>query len=180
VADWTLVRLFPPLRAAWELAGVQAVVPITGANAKRVLFGALNPRTGHRLVVRRPRAAGADVRAFLGEVRRRYRRWDTIWLLVDRASGHTAAPTRALAAALDIRLLWLPKQTPELNAMDQLWRELKRLVAANRQAATIEALAAAAETWVLGLTPHEARRKAGVLSDHFWLKPLLQDFRLPT
>ncbi len=64
--------------------------------------------------------------------------------------------------------------------MDQLWRELKRLVAANRQAATIEVLAAAAETWVLGLTPHEARRKAGVLSNHFWLKPLLQDFRLPT
>ena len=35
-----------------------------------------------------------------------------------------------LAAALDIRFLWLPKQAPELNAMDQLWRELKRLIAA--------------------------------------------------
>ncbi|WP_404294826.1 hypothetical protein ACD578_26385 (plasmid) [Microvirga sp. RSM25] len=36
--DWTLLRLFPPLRATWALKGRQAVVPITGRNAKRVLF----------------------------------------------------------------------------------------------------------------------------------------------
>ena len=54
----------------------------------------------------------------------------------DRASAHTAARTQMLAAALGIRFLWLPKQAPELNAMDQLWRELKRLIAANRQAAS--------------------------------------------
>jgi hypothetical protein len=35
--DWTLLRLFPPLRATWALKGRQAVVPITGRNAKRVL-----------------------------------------------------------------------------------------------------------------------------------------------
>ena len=44
--DWTLLRLFPPLRAAWALQGTQATVPITGANAKRVLFGTINLRTG--------------------------------------------------------------------------------------------------------------------------------------
>ncbi len=42
--------------------------------------------------------------------------------------------TLALAAQLRIRFLWLPKQAPELSPMDQLWRELKRLMAANRQA----------------------------------------------
>jgi hypothetical protein len=36
--DWTLLRLFPPLRATWARKGTQATVPITGANAKRVLF----------------------------------------------------------------------------------------------------------------------------------------------
>src|SRR4051812_20906567 len=29
--DWTLLRLFPPLRAAWARKGTQATVPITGA-----------------------------------------------------------------------------------------------------------------------------------------------------
>jgi hypothetical protein len=56
--------------------------------------------------------------------------------------------------------------------MDQLWRELKRVVAANRQHRTVDALAAAAALWVLLLTPTEACRKAGLLSEHFWLRDL--------
>ena len=178
--DWTLLRLFPPLRAAWALQGTQATVPITGANAKRVLFGAIDLRTAHRIVLIRQSAGGADARAFLREVRRRYRAAGTIWLLADRASAHTDHRTQALAAALGIRLLWLPKQAPELNAMDQLWRELKRLVAANRQARSVDALASEAAAWVLGLTPQQARRKAGMTSKHFWLKKLVQDFCPPT
>ena len=40
--DWTLLRLFPPLRAMWAAIGTQAKVAITGQNARRVLFGAIN------------------------------------------------------------------------------------------------------------------------------------------
>src|ERR1700680_2678982 len=36
------------------------------------------------------------------------------------------------AGHLCIRFLWLPKQAPKLSPMDQLWRELKRLIAASR------------------------------------------------
>src|SRR5215217_602366 len=178
--DWTLLRLFPPLRATWARKGTQATVPITGANAKRVLFGAIDLRTAHRVVLIRPRAGAADAQAFLHEIRRRYRSAGTIWLLADRASAHTAARTQMLAAALDIRFLWLPKQAPELNAMDQLWRELKRLIAANRQAASADALASNAAGWVLGLTPQQARRKAGMASKHYWLRNLVNDFWPPT
>jgi transposase len=116
----------------------------------------------------------------LRELRRRYRTAGTIWLLLDRASAHTAARTQMLAAALGIRFLWLPKQAPELNAMDQLWRELKRLIAANRQATSVNALASDAADWVLELTPHQARRKAGMTSAHFWLRNLVQDLWPPT
>jgi hypothetical protein len=178
--DWTLLRLFPPLRAAWAVKGTQATVPITGANAKRVLFGAINLRTAHRVVLIRPRAGAADAQAFLRELRRRYRTASTIWLLADRASAHTAVRTQMLAIALGIRFLWLPKQAPELNAMDQLWRELKRLIAANRQAVSVNALASDAADWVLRLTPQQARRKAGMASKHYWLRNLVNDFWPPT
>ncbi len=170
--DWTLLRLFPPLRGAWAPVGVAGEVVITGENAKAVLFGVIQLRTGHRVVMARARAGGADARAFLVEVRRRYRRTHTIWLLADRASAHTDRQTQALADRLRIRFVWLPKQAPELNAMDQLWRELKRVIAANRQAPTIAALASSAMLWVLMLSPAEARRKAGLLSPHFWLRDL--------
>jgi len=152
--------------------GTSGVVPITGENAKRVLFGAINIRTAHRIVLERKQAGGADARAFFLELRRCYRRPRTIWLVLDRASAHTAAASQALAAQLHIKLVWLPKQAPELSPMDQLWRELKRVVAANRQAPTVDALAASAMLWVLMLTPTQARRKAGMLSPHFWLRDL--------
>ena len=103
-----------------------------------------------------------------------------IWLLADRASAHTAVRTQMLAIALGIRFLWLPKQAPELNAMDQLWRELKRLIAANRQATSVNALASDAADWVLRLTPQQARRKAGMASKHYWLRNLVNDFWPPT
>jgi transposase InsO family protein len=179
-ADATRLRLFPPLRAAWARVGEQAVVPVTGRNARCVLFGALKVRTAHRIIMRWPSETSPGARAFLTEIRRRYRGAPTIWLLLDRGPAHTAAPTRRLAAELGIEFVWLPRQWPELNAMDQLWRELKRLVAANRQAASIEDLAEQAEDWVLGLRPPEALRKAGVLSPRFWLKSLLQSFCPPT
>src|SRR5262249_61049414 len=92
------------------------------------------------------------------------------WRLWDKAPGHEAGRSKALAARLGIVLVWLPKQCSELNAVDPLWKELKRLIAANRQFRTIDEEADHAERWFLGLTPREALRKAGVLSENFWLK----------
>lgn len=178
--DWTLLRLFPPLRAMWAAIGTQAKVAITGQNARRVLFGTINVRTARR-TVHVGRSAGAhEVRAFLLALRKAYRRAGTIWLLADRASGHTAAATLALAKELRIEFVWLPRQWPELNAMDQLWKELKRDVAANRQAASIDDLADRASQWVLNLTPAQARRKSGMASSKVWLRSLSQNFWLPT
>jgi DDE superfamily endonuclease len=178
--DATRLRLFPPLRSVWAQAGKQALVPVTGRKAKRVLFGAINVRTGHRIVVPRQGEGASDVQALFKAVRRCYRHATTIWLLLDEASAHTAIGTQQLAAQLSMQLVWLPKQWPELNAMDQLWRELKRLIAANRQAASIDELTEQAAQWVLGLSKQEALRKTGILSPNFWLRNLLQQFCRPT
>ena len=170
--DATILRLFPPLRCAWALRGHQAEVRITGRNAKRVLFGAINPRTGHRLISRRPSMRQEDFQAFLRHLRSRYR-GRPLWLIVDRAPCHEALKSQALAGRLGIGLMWLPTQCPELNPVDHLWRELKRLIAANRQFRTIDEEAGYAERWFLGLTAREALRKAGVLAEGFWLNALL-------
>jgi transposase len=178
--DWTLLRLFPPLRAMWAAIGTQAKVAITGQNARRVLFGTINVQTARQTVYIGHSVGMHEVQAFLLTLRKAYRRAGTIWLLADRASGHTAQATLALAKELRIEFVWLPKQWPELNAMDQLWKELKHNVAANRQAASIDDLADRARQWVLDLTPAQARRKSGMASSKFWLRSPSQDFWLPT
>jgi transposase len=178
--DWTLLRLFPPLRAMWAAIGTQAMVAITGQNARRVLFGTINVQTARRTVYIGRSVGTHDVQAFLLALRKAYRRAGTIWLLADRASGHTAAATLVLAKDLRIAFVWLPRQWPELNAMDQLWKELKRDVAANRQAASIDDLAERASQWGLNLTPAQARRKSGMASSRFWLRSLSQHIWQPT
>jgi transposase len=168
-----VLRLFPVLRRAWALRGEQAHVAITGGNAKRVLFGAINLRTGHRLLWRRPTMEQAHFQAFLRLVRAAYP-GRPIAVLLDEAPSHRAAKSQDLAAALGIELLWLPKQCAELNVMDQLWRELKGHISANYQYPTIEEHAATAEQWIRSLTPTEALRKAGIRSKNFWLKSFLK------
>jgi len=114
------------------MRGEQAVVPITGQNAKRVLFGVINPRTGRRVLMRAHGMRQEAFQAFLRLLRRRYS-GRPIWLVMDEASCHTAKASRQLAAQLGITSIWLPKQCSELNSMDHLWRELKGKIAANRQ-----------------------------------------------
>jgi transposase len=151
--DATILRLFPPLRCAWAFRGQQADVRITGRNANRVLFGAINPRTGHRLIIRCPSMRQEDFRAFLRHLRSRYQD-RPLWLILDRAPCHEAHKSQALAGPPGIALMWLPTPCPELNPVDHLWRERKRLIAPNRQFRTIDEEADYAQRWFLGLT-HE-------------------------
>ena len=67
---------------------------ITGRNAKRVLFGAIDLRSARRVVLIRNHAGEADAQAFLRALRRWYRGPGWLWLLTDRASAHTAAQTK--------------------------------------------------------------------------------------
>ena len=169
--DETTLRWFPPLRGMWARRGEQAEVRITGQNAKRVLFGTINPRTGHRITLRRPRMRQADFQEFLRLLRRRYG-GRPLYLLLDKAPCHDTKGSRALAARLGIELVWLPKQCSELNAMDHLWKPVKGRISANWQWSTVDEHADHAERWVLGLSDREALRKAGILSEDFWLRHL--------
>jgi transposase len=169
--DETILRLFPPLRAAWAAEGEQASVMISGRNAKRVLFGAINILSGHRIVLVKNTSSIDNFIEFLELLRRGYRS-GRIYLLLDRAGWHDHPRVKRCAAALDIALLWLPRQSPKLNPMDHLWRELKQKIAANRQYADIEQLAAVAVAWLLALTRRAALRKAAMLSHSFWLNHL--------
>jgi transposase len=167
--DETELRLFPPLRAGWTVRGRPAPVPISGWNAKRALFGAINLETGHRIFLARGHQRAADCQAFFEAIRRRYP-GRHVAVLLDENSSHTAAGSRALADRLGIELLWLPKRSPHLNPMDHLWRHGKEVVSANHQYESVEAQVERFVGYLAGLGRREALRKAGVLSENFRLK----------
>ena len=167
--DETDLLLFPPLRAAWGRRGRPLEVPISGYNARRVVFGTINLDTGHRLFLARKRQRGEDFRAFLPVVASHYRGW-RVALLLDGDTSHTAQASQGLADQLGMKLIWLPKRCPELNGMDHLWGHGKDHVSANKQHDTIDGQADRFIRYLKGLPNREALRQAGILSEGFWLR----------
>jgi hypothetical protein len=170
--DETDLLLFPPLRGAWSQQGEPARVWLSGRNARRVVFGVLNLRSGLRHLVVRDRGRSEDFQSFLEVVERHYRGWH-LALLLDEDSSHTAAAS--LEAASRMTLMWLPKRSPKLNPIEMLWGEGKDVVSANQQYVNIEEQVDRFLSHVSSLTNREALHRCGVLSKRFWLRHVLSN-----
>ena len=91
-------------------------------------------------------------------------------LIWDNAPPHHPKRVLAAAAAAHITIAWLPFRSPELNPLEDLWRLLKAVVAANRVYATLEALAAHAVSWLDACLPDSLLTRCGLRSSKFdWL-----------
>jgi DDE superfamily endonuclease len=170
--DETELLLFPPLRAGWSPRGQPKEVLLSGRNARRVVFGALNLRTGSRFLLAREHQRAVDYQAFLRLLHDRYRGWH-LALLQDEDPSHTAAGSVELAGEFEIELLWLPKRSPKLNPMDTLWGQGKDVVSANKQYATIDEQVERLIDHLESLSVWETFQTTGLLSKKFWLRSVL-------
>ena len=170
--DETSLREFPPLRAAWSRIGEQAEVIISGRNARRTVVGFLNVFTGKLVRTIRQRGRGEDIAAgvrMLGDavgdagVRRRLLIWDN-------APPHQARVARDATEALGVEIVKLPFRSPELNPLEDLWRSLKAVVAANRAYESVDELTERAVDYFDELSEDDVLRLSGLLSSKFnWL-----------
>jgi transposase len=101
-------------------------------------------------------------------IRSHGRGWHIV-LFEDRGSPHTAEASLELAFSLGIELRFLPRATPELNAMDHLWRHVKGRSLANQATQSIDESTNTACQDIFNMSPCERLRKAGILSGNFWL-----------
>ena len=167
--DETTLREFPPLRASWAKRGTQREVVISGHNGRRVIHGALNATTGELVHLGRERSRQDDCIAFIEQLGKL--RPDTPKLLIwDNAPPHH--PKRVLAAAEQVRITiaWLPFRSPELNPLEDVWRLLKAVIAANRVYDSLETLLAQALAWLAACLPHSLLARSGLASSKFdWL-----------
>jgi hypothetical protein len=166
--DETIITETPPLYCAYGHIGEQVRVPISGNRAERILHGAINVRSGAVALKITEAWNNRTHRDFLREVRSHWWGWNPV-LFEDRATQHKSPGSLALAAESGIEVRLLPRATPELNAMDHLWRHTKREALGDRETVSIERSARAACQYILDHSPEERLRKAGVLSGNFWL-----------
>lgn len=154
----------------WTPIGQQAKAPILGQHRdKRILTGVLNIHTGSYFQYSSEAYTQDTFHIMLKLVRRRWRGWQIVMFL-DKISAQWAHSSRRLAKDLGIQLRWLPKACPELNPIDHLWRHLKNDVLANEPLPDLETTLKHACSYLNHLLPRQRLRKAGVLSERFWLQ----------
>src|SRR5918992_6357331 len=161
--DETIICETPPLYCYYGRIGEQVCVPITGNRAKRILHGTINVRSGEVVLLITEEGVQETHQYFLSMIRSHWRGWQIV-LFEDRGSPHTAEGSRELAKRLGIEVRWLPRATPELNAMDHLWRQVKGRALANRPTRSIDDSADAACRYIIEMSRRERLKAAGVLS----------------
>jgi len=166
--DETIITETPPLYNAYGHIGEQVRVPITGNRAKRILHGAINVKSGDVALLITEEWVNETHQAFLKMIRSHWRGWNPV-LFEDRASQHKSPSSLALAEELGIEVRLLPRATPELNAMDHLWRHAKRQAVGDRPTVTVTDSALAVCPYIIDLSPEDRLRQAGALSGNFWL-----------
>jgi transposase len=158
--DETDVRRLPPLRQMWMRRGEQACVKVPASNGKFALYGVLDPLTGETFTSPYPKGKSCYTEAFLAEVLARFE--GQVLLVWDHASWHTSQMIENVVAGYErLRVLLLPKRSPQENPVEDLWRQLKRIVAANLER-DLAVLQEACRAFFERLSPDDALRMAGL------------------
>jgi len=161
--DETELKRFPPLRRAWMPRGEQREIAVPESNDKFALYGALNVLTGETYTESYPKGRSDHTKSFLRQVLSRIE--GKVLLIWDRARWHTSQIVEGLIREHDrLDVLLLPKRSPEDNPIEDLWRELKNVMAANLER-ELETLKAACRTFFDNLSPEQALRIAGLNHD---------------
>ena len=83
---------------------------------------------------------------------------DKIILVCDRANWHRA---KALETPSNIRLLYLPPATPEMNPVEQIWKELRKRGFKNEIFQTLEKVIGRLCETICSLTPDTIKSVTG-------------------
>jgi transposase len=110
--------------------GKQARVPVPSGKAKFALYGVLDPLSGETFTAPYPKGRSDYTESFLEALMARFA--GAVVLVWDQASWHTSQAVEQVVAGYDrLRVLLLPKRAPQENPVEDLWRALKQVVAAN-------------------------------------------------
>jgi len=115
-------------RRCWCRRPVCALVQKMLTRQYTYVFGAVSPLDGQFDTLILPRADTACMQLFLDELTQRHSQ-DNIVMVFDGAGWHT---TGELVVPSNMRLLFLPPYSPELNPVEHLWDELREKYFHNR------------------------------------------------
>ena len=107
----------------WCPAGVRPVTPCQHIREYRYAYGAVEPLTGDSFFLVMPYCNTDCTNVYMEHLSRAYPD-DLILLIMDKASWHRS---KKLIIPDNIRILHIPPYTPEMNPIEQIWKEIRKL-----------------------------------------------------
>lgn len=118
----------------WCEKGIRPVVPCHHIREYRYAYGAVEPLTGDNFFLVLPQCNTNCTNVFLRELSKEFRD-DVILLCCDGAAWHKS---KALMVPENIVLFFIPPYTPEMNPIEQIWKELRKRGFKNEIFSTLE------------------------------------------
>jgi putative transposase len=106
----------------WCFPGFRPTAPCHHIREYRYAYGAIEPLSGESFFLVLPYSNTVCMSLFLIELSKAYPD-DTIILVCDGAAWHRA---KMLVIPENIRLFFLPPATPEMNPIEQIWKEIRK------------------------------------------------------
>ncbi len=106
----------------WCKTGIRPLVPCHHIREYRYAYGAVEPLTGESCFLIMPYCNTDCTNVFLDHLSTTYPT-DKIILVCDGAAWHKA---KALKIPENIKLVFIPPYTPEMNPIEQIWKETKK------------------------------------------------------
>ena len=118
----------------WCRKGIRPSVPCHHIREYRYAYGAVEPLTGNGYFLVMPYCNTACMSIFLKQLSEKYRD-DMILLCCDGAAWHKSA---GLELPDNIVLFHIPPYTPEMNPIEQIWKEIRKRVFRNEVFASLD------------------------------------------
>jgi putative transposase len=106
----------------WCPNGVRPIVPNHRVREYVYAFGAVEPITGNKFFIISPKCNTAWTNEFLRLLSEQYKN-DYLLIPTDNASWHKS---KDLIIPDNITLFYLPPYTPEMNPIEQVWKEVRK------------------------------------------------------
>ena len=134
----------------WCEKGIRPSVPCHHIREYRYAYGAVEPLTGESCFLVMPYCNTACMNLFLRELSKQFPQ-DTILMCCDGAAWHKSG---TLKMPENIVLFHIPPYTPEMNPIEQIWKEIRKRGFRNEVFAALEKVVDRLCDTICSLTPN--------------------------
>lgn len=165
-SDSTHPMLNPVLASGWIRKGEDFEIKTNSGRQRVNVNGAIEINTHHVIARTCKTVNRSSICDLLRQIRAKNPDEDKIYLVMDNAAYNRARQVRELAKRLDIRLLYLPPYSPNLNPIERLWKFMKKKIMANRHYENVAEFKKAISEFFRGIRKYKSELET-LITDNF-------------